>query len=423
MPDHAGLVPLRRSIFVRLVAIMVGLALAIMLMVGGFFSLVVNPKVDAALDRVLAAYAETVAAQAPDQKTAREISRRVGVTIHYEGPQGKWTTSSQAPHTATGPAPANWGEARYVARSPDGGRYGFAWEVGVSIRAAHDKLLILLLTLIVALVVLAHEMLRYSLRSVRLLHAGVARLGEGDLDVEIPRRSSDELGVLADAFNRMVRRIREMIALRDQLLLDVSHELRSPLTRMKVALALVPPGEKRDRMEADVAEMEALIGGLLELERLRDARGLELGRHDVLAIVREAARPFTDQAPGVELGLPEGRIELDVDAARVRMLLRNLLDNASKYSLPDSRPIVVTVKEEADAVEMRVSDNGPGIAAADLDRVFEPFFRADRSRSKKTGGFGLGLSICKRIMEAHGGDIRAETRPDRGTTVVFTFPR
>jgi signal transduction histidine kinase len=192
---------------------------------------------------------------------------------------------------------------------------------------------------------------------------------------------------------------------------------------MKVALALVPEGEKRDRMEADVAEMETIIGGLLELERLRDARGLDLGRHDVLALVREAARPFADQAPGIELDLPEGRIELDVDAARIRMLLRNLLDNASKYSLPDSRPIAVTVREAADAVEMRVSDNGPGIAAADLDRVFEPFFRADRSRSKKTGGFGLGLGICKRIMEAHGGEIRAEGRPDRGTTIVLTFPR
>jgi signal transduction histidine kinase len=155
----------------------------------------------------------------------------------------------------------------------------------------------------------------------------------------------------------------------------------------------------------------------------RDARGLQIARHDVVAINREVARQFADSPPGLELSFEESRIDLDVDAERVRMLFRNLLDNATKYSLPDSRPVAITVAEAPDSVVVHIRDNGPGIAEADLRNVFEPFFRSDPSRSKKSGGFGLGLSICKRIMEAHDGGIRAENNPDRGATIVLTFPR
>jgi signal transduction histidine kinase len=384
---------------------------------------VVNPQIDEALDRVLQAYAETVAAQQPDQETAREISRRVGLSIAHDGPQGSWTTSRSGGETSLGLTAADWSHARHVVESLGGGRYGFSWEVGVPIKAAHDKLVMLLLALIVGVVLLAHEALRYSLRSVRLLYAGVARISDGDLDVEIPRRSRDELGALTDAFNQMARRIKEMIARRDQLLLDVSHELRTPLTRMKVALALVPESPKRARMESDVEEMEITIQGILELERLRDPRGLHVDRHDIVALVREVSRPFAETRPGVRLVLPESPIDVTFDLERVRTLLRNLLDNAAKYSLPDSRPVTITVGLERESVVVRVRDDGPGLAEADLRSVFEPFFRADSSRSKKTGGLGLGLSICKRIVEAHDGDIRAESNPDRGITVVVTLPR
>jgi len=192
---------------------------------------------------------------------------------------------------------------------------------------------------------------------------------------------------------------------------------------MKVALALLPEGEKRSRMEADVSEMEAMITGILELERLREGRGIRAERRDLLAIVRDAAASFQAQHPGVVLTLPTSEVLLELDAERMRTLLRNVLDNAAKYSHPDSRPVEIAVLVAPDSVVVRVSDDGPGIADADLHSVFEPFFRSDRSRSKKTGGYGLGLSICKRIMEAHGGQIAAENRAGRGTSIVLTFPR
>ena len=191
-----------------------------------------------------------------------------------------------------------------------------------------------------------------------------------------------------------------MIQARDQLLLDVSHELRSPLTRLKVALALLPEDENKAGMTGDLREMEAMITELLELERIREGRGLHLGRHDLLGVLREAAEAFKDEPPGVQLILPASPVLMDIDREKIKTVLRNLLENARKYSLEDSRPVEVAVHQDAGAIAVRVSDDGPGIPEADIPNLFEPFYRVDRSRSRKTGGYGLGLSIAKK---SHGG--------------------
>ena len=114
---------------------------------------------------------------------------------------------------------------------------------------------------------------------------------------------------------------------------------------------------------------------------------------------------------------------LTLDPEKVRSVLTNLLENASKYALPDSKSVVVVVNASEGAVEVKVEDDGPGIPEADFPKLFEPFFRVDRSRSRKTGGYGLGLSLCKRVMEAHGGRIAVENNPGRGASFLLTFPR
>jgi signal transduction histidine kinase len=287
---------------------------------------------------------------------------------------------------------------------------------------AHNLFLGITLLLVLVVIVLAHEVIRHSLRPLKILRSGVERLREGELDVVLPSTKPDEFGTLTEAFNAMARRVREMVAARDRLLLDVSHELRSPLTRMKVALALLPEEEKRRRMEGDVAEMETMIAELLELERLRDGRALRLERQDLVPILKAAAEAFQDTPPGVLLEAPVGGLFARIDAEKVRTVLRNLLENAAKYALPDSAPILLSASREGAFVVVRVRDDGPGIPAADRGSLFEPFFRVDRSRSKKTGGYGLGLSICKRIMEAHSGEIAVEGTDGRGVTFVIRFP-
>ena len=399
------------------------MAVSIVILVAGFFVHVVTPHVDDALGRVLGAYAEQLAAQSPDREAAAAAARRLGITISHEGPDGSWAIGPNGPIPP--PAPARddwWASASHVVKAQDGGAYAFSWDVGVPLEAAHDRLLLLLLGLIVAVLLVGHEVLRRGLRPVRLLAEGADRIGAGDFDIEIPRQSQDELGALTEAFNQMARRVKEMLAWRDQLLLDVSHELRSPLTRMKVALALLAEGDERGRLEADVVQMETMVSSILELERLSDARGLHVERVDLSATAREVSEQLRDVPPGVEGTLPKEPVFVEADAERLRTLLRNLLENAAKYSLGDSRPTEFVLHANDDEVTLTIRDHGQGVSEEDLPVIFEPFRRADRSRSKKTGGFGLGLSICRRIVEAHGGQIRAEHSPERGLTMIVTLP-
>jgi signal transduction histidine kinase len=115
-------------------------------------------------------------------------------------------------------------------------------------------------------------------------------------------------------------------------------------------------------------------------------------------------------------------LRLRIDPAKVHTVLRNVLENASKFSLPDSGPVRVSIDAPASGAVVRVEDDGPGIPEQDLERLFEPFFRVDRSRSRRTGGYGLGLSLCRRIMAAHGGSIAAKNRAGRGASFRITFP-
>jgi signal transduction histidine kinase len=419
------------SVFAKLVGVMVTMAASLLLLVGGFFWFIVSPTVNTSIDRVLEEHARTIAATSPDIETASRLGTRLGLQVRYEGPTGSWSTVRDLPaiedvqHRGLQRRwlPLLHGRHYYVVTGPDGGAYLFAWNVPRGMQGAHVALLILLLLVMTAVVLAAHTMLKRLLRPLRGLSEGVARLAAGDFDVVLPNQTRDEFGSLTVAFNHMVGRVREMIATRDQLLLDVSHELRSPLTRMKVALELLPPSQQRTGITTDIAEMERMIAELLELERLRAGRGISPVRQDLAPILREAAQSFQDRPPGICVGSMSREISVDIDAEKIHVVLRNLLENAIKYSLPDSRAVEVSTVQDGERVIVRVSDDGPGIPDCDMPSIFEPFFRVDRSRSKKTGGYGLGLSISKRIVEAHGGTITAQNNPKRGASFVVTLPK
>jgi signal transduction histidine kinase len=410
---HAGV---HRSLFVKLLAIMAVTGVSLVLVVATVFWFLVTPGLSTSR-QLIPEYTRLLAATAPDLATARQLSEQLDFQMRYEGPGGSWATTAGLPTLRE----AQGRHDLYVVPGPQGGTYLIAWDFSREMMDRHTRMVWLLLLYVVAVLAVAHAMLRRSLRPVRSLHAGVARLSEGELDVTVPRQTNDELGVLTDAFNQMVRRIGDMLRARDQLLLDVSHELRSPLTRIKVALELLPESDKRARIAADISEMEAMITELLELERLRDGRGIRPERQDLTPILRQVVEIFHDQPPGARLVAPPEPILLEIDGDQLRTVLRNLLDNAIKYSLPDSGPVEVSVVETAETISVHVSDDGPGIPEADLPHLFEPFFRVDRSRSRKSGGYGLGLSICKRILEAHGGGIAVENKPGRGARFMVTL--
>jgi signal transduction histidine kinase len=421
---------LHESVFIKLVAVMLTTAAAILLIVAFFFGILIGPIMGTLVERVVGDYTHILAARSPDLQAARELAARLEVQIRYEGPEGSWATDPGLPSIAEVEGWRHgvssriaWGQGPYIIPASGGGTYLFSWEFGHHLREAHRTMLWLLLFFVVGVLFAAHLVLSRLLRPLRSLHQGVVRLSEGQLDITLPNRTRDEFGVLTGAFNQMVGRIREMLRARDQLLLDVSHELRSPLTRMKVALALLPEGDKRQRIASDVAEMEAMITELLDLERLRNGRGIQTEPRNLVPILREMAESFEDRPPGVRVASAPREILLDIDGDRIRTVLRNLLENAIKYSLPESGPVEVSAEDDGETVVVRVTDDGPGVPPADLPNLFEPFFRVDRSRSKKSGGYGLGLSICKRIMEAHGGDITAENHAGRGASFTLTFRR
>jgi len=261
-------------------------------------------------------------------------------------------------------------------------------------------------------------------RPLRVLMLGVHEISNGNLDFQFPVKGRrGEIWYLADQFNQMVGHIKEMIHSKDQLLLDVSHELRSPLTRLKVALEMSPKGKMRESMMRDIAEMETMLSEVLETERLRSGNGkLSLGPVDLAVVVGETIKKYKGRKPGLKLmGTPE-KLTVTADLARVRTVFQNVMENALKYSNNQKKAVEISLKTDEKNVLVTVQDFGPGIPEEEQGKIFEPFYRVDKSRTKETGGYGLGLSLCREIMEAHGGEIHLDSEPGNGTEISLRFP-
>lgn len=371
----------------------------------------------------------------PDTTAARALTERLGIGMRIEGPGVRWVSAEGFPEfdevdipLVPGKGDTRAGFERGLGASAQltradyrylmtlqAGR--FALGTGSSTEEIADALVM------IAILAGVYVLMRRLLRPVRVLSEGVDRLRGGDLEVEMPTGRTDELGRLMVSFNEMARAIRQRIRARDQLLLDVSHELRSPLTRMRVALEMLPDSRAKQSVVEDVAEVEAMITELLETERLDSPHGgLARGRTDLSALVRDAVDGASGDGPGVQLVGADTPRHAEVDVERMRIVINNVLANALKYTDPAGSPVRVVVDAADGSVMISVHDRGVGIAAGDLAYVFEPFYRADRSRTKDTGGYGIGLSLAKRIVEAHGGSIEVSSQLGEGTSVLVTLP-
>jgi len=273
-------------------------------------------------------------------------------------------------------------------------------------------------------IILIYFIMNWQLKPIRILREGVKQLSTGNIDYEMSTNRLDELGKLVESFNAMSAKIREMIHARDSLLLDVSHELRSPLTRIKVALEFLEENSTKAAIRDDISGMESMITELLETDRLKSQYGgLKLEFVNILESVKDICSEFQDKKPNIKTVSFPPHIRLKVDPIRIKTLFRNILDNALRYSDPDGYPVEISLREKANEIIIAVQDFGSGIPEQELPFIFEPFYRVDKSRSKKTGGYGLGMSLCKRIMEAHGGSIEISSRLNTGTTVFLKFKK
>jgi len=208
---------------------------------------------------------------------------------------------------------------------------------------------------------------------------------------------------------------------RERLLADVSHELRSPLARIKVALELLPEGDKRDSISQDISEMESLTTALLEREQIRNRAGqAKLEVINLVVLAGEVIDGFSDSTPGVELNVPPQKLEITGDAALIKILIHNLVDNALKFSLADSKTVEVILRLTENGVQIIVVDDGQGIPEDQAEKVFEPFVKLNPARGHRTG-YGLGLNLCQRIIQAQGGSIEIQARKKRGVGALVTF--
>lgn len=273
-------------------------------------------------------------------------------------------------------------------------------------------------------------------RPLRRLTDAAGAVARGDLDQQVPVGSRDELGRLSGTFNEMTARLRAARQMQVDFVANVSHELRTPLTAVKGTVETLRDGavddpEVRDRfletVEVETDRLIRLVNDLLLLSRA-DSEALNLEREalDVGNLARDVAERLAHRAQAQDLDLQvsaEPRLPLVLaDGDRIEQVLVNLLDNAIKYS-PQGGAIRLHAAAGSDGtVCVSVEDKGLGIPAAELARIGERFYRADRARSRAQGGSGLGLAIARALVEAHGGRLWLESEEGQGTTARFTLP-
>ncbi len=234
----------------------------------------------------------------------------------------------------------------------------------------------------------------------------------------LPETGPQEVARAAQAFNAMQRDLRRYLETRAHALAGVSHDLRLPLTRLRLRLERLPEGELRSKIEDDIAEMDAMIGSTLEYLGAGSAaeKPVRLNLNALLEGVVEDMEPL-----GAHITVHgEASAPLLAQPQAIRRCVANLLENARRYG---GTNIDLRVRDDGENVEIRVEDRGPGIPAADIERVFEPYVRLEASRARHTGGTGLGLAIARAIARANGGDIALESRNRGGLAAVLRLPR
>jgi len=366
----------------------------------------------------------------PQPERAEAIARATALKIGFEGPHASWSTGGLTHRGAVRRLRA-WSDYPYVrsgmirrhfivqvdrvqgkyffefSRAPGDAPQLAYWHIG-------------LLAVVTLIMGGAYLLIRSVLKPLAQLKEGVHQVGSGHLTHRVAVNRKDEFRELAEAFNDMTARIRSMLHSKERLLVDVSHELRSPLTRVLVALELVPEGRAKGLIKADIEEMKDLVSTLLETARAHHAHtDLRLESVDLAGLVQGAVAEFAEQPPGVVCEQLPASLVCRGDPQKLKIVLRNVLANALKYSARDSAPVTVSLARKESCASVCVCDYGVGIAPDEIEAVFEPFYRVDKSRSRQTGGFGLGLSLCKTIMESHGGRIEISSTPGKGTRVCL----
>ncbi|GAB4566755.1 MAG: hypothetical protein Tsb007_40050 [Rhizobacter sp.] len=400
----------RHSLRWRLVALFLLLAIGtVVVFVGGTrmaltgsFDLLVKPLLSDYVDRLA-----TDIGSPPDLARAQALVARLPVSVRIDGPAVQWDSHPDRRFER------GWmndkeghGDMRGLLSrtTADGHRIQFGlgdviWRERHPWRGLVPLFGLLLLTL------LAYATVRRLFRPLDDIRAGALRYGEGRFDTPIPVRRKDELGDLATQVNDMATGLHGMLKNQRALLLAISHELRSPLTRARLNAELSAESSERQALLRDLTLMGELITDLLEGERLAAGpAALKREATDLNTLLREVvATGFAEQP--LQLSLADELPVLQLDRPRATLLLRNLIDNACRHGASTGEPVMVSTWLDGDAVCLSVRDHGPGVPDDQLARLAEPFYRPDVARTRATGGVGLGLYLCRLVAQSHGGTL------------------
>ncbi|WP_296472556.1 HAMP domain-containing sensor histidine kinase [Rhodoferax sp.] len=433
---------LAHSLRVKLVALFVVLALTMaaaftfgmQAAIGASWRAVAKPLLTDYVDRLAADIGSP-----PSTAKALALTEHLPLSIRISGPQLNWRSHPQEPeldwmYDDHGPGE----EYKFFQRTTaDGHRVQF----GISVQAWNQKPRFIgwvTLTTLLLLTWVAYKWVRRMLRPLDDIRAGALRFGAGDFAQNIPVRHAhhpDELGELAATINTMGTDIHQMLEAKRTLLLAISHELRSPLTRARLNTELLPESTEvqpnREALLRDLALMRDLVTDLLESERLASPHAaLHREAVDLPALVRDVvcelqiahAQPDGSGAPSINTTLPAALPRLPLDPTRMRLLVRNLLDNALRHSHEGSAAPRIEVQPLAGgAVQIIVRDFGPGVADDQIPHLGQPFFRPDAARTREGGGVGLGLYLCRLVAQAHGGSF-AVRNAQPGLEIVVVLP-
>ena len=281
--------------------------------------------------------------------------------------------------------------------------FGFAW----------------LLALVgVAVTIGVYPVVRRLTQRLESLQRGVQRWGDGDLSARVPVAGHDEVADLSNRFNAAAEQIERLVNSHKSLLANASHELRSPLTRIRMSLELMgtqPSQSARDEIARSIAELDQLIGEILLASRL-DSKEADMGTLESLDLTGLAAEECA--RAGAELEAGAGTVTVQAVPRLLRRVIRNLLENARRYS---DGEVTVTLQRAPGRIVLAVADRGPGVPPEQRQRICEPFYRLPGA-SERDGGVGRGLALVKSIVQRHGGSVRCDANPGGGARFVVELP-
>ncbi|HTH44592.1 MAG TPA: HAMP domain-containing sensor histidine kinase [Oxalicibacterium sp.] len=268
----------------------------------------------------------------------------------------------------------------------------------------------------------AYPIVRRLTRRLERLQTSVEALGAGRLSTRIVLKGDDEVARLAGSFNRSAARIEALVDAQKALLANASHELRSPLARIRMAVELMETQaqpEMREELTRNIAELDQLIDEILLASRL-DAASDTASTFETVDLTAVVAEECARLAGEIEVQLDASTIDMIGDARLLRRMVRNLLENAKRYG--EGSPITVTLARSSPShIHLRICDGGPGIPAAERERIFEPFYRLPGAR-ERDGGVGLGLALVRQIAQRHGGEVHCIEHAAPGSCFEVTLP-